>query len=589
MQKRKSLILRRLTYAVLVIGTTGLACTAMWSIIAPMGVTASESAMLFLFTANFMWIALWFWSAMLGFIISCSAQKPNSFASPLLERLDRELPIKGRTAIIIPICNEDPERVLTRFEATYRSAKEANLTENIEFFLLSDTYDTSIAQQEVDAVNKVKDRFCCKNLHYRRRTENSGRKAGNIADFGRQWGDAFEYFIVLDADSIMSGSTIGDLIRLMNTSPEIGVIQTVPRLVLGQTLFSRFQQFSARLTSEVMSLGTAFWQQHDANFFGHNAIIRSEPFFAHCKLPILSRSGPLSGEILSHDFVEAAYMQRAGYYVYSLPVSEGSYEEVPQTLVEYETRDRRWCKGNLQHLNILTENGLRPISRLHLASGIMSYLSAPLWLAFIMASLWNLIERENPNFLYLGPGSGSFSVIPSTINESAVLLFLAIMGMFVLPRLVSLSLILIDGDERKGYGGSISLVLSTLADIVTSIILAPVLMISQVWYIISILFGKRIDWPSQGRDLQALKWKTCFFTQGGTSFVGFAFLIFLLCFAPTSLSWAAPLLLGPILAPAIAFFSAHKHAPSSAFKTLFQTPEERFPPNEIASLMNISD
>ena len=62
----------------------------------------------------------------------------------------------------------------------------------------------------------------------------------------------------------------------------------------------------------------------------------------------------------------------------------GSGEGVPQTLEEFHKRDRRWCQGNFQHLRLLGEPGLHPVSRWHMVSGVLSYLAAPIWLSLLV-------------------------------------------------------------------------------------------------------------------------------------------------------------------------------------------------------------
>src|SRR6202023_2775375 len=131
-----------------------------------------------------------------------------------------------------------------------------------------------------------------------------------------RWVAGYECMIVLDADSIMTGTALVTLARLMEAHPEIGILQSLPLPVGRESLFSRLIQFGARLQSPMLSSGLAYWQLGDSNYWGHNAIIRVAPFARYCTLPRLSGKPPLGGEILSHDFVEAAFMRRGGYEVH---------------------------------------------------------------------------------------------------------------------------------------------------------------------------------------------------------------------------------------------------------------------------------
>src|SRR5690606_39026581 len=164
------------------------------------------------------------------------------------------------------------------------------------------------------------------------------------------------------------------------------LIQTVPSLVNAQTLMARSQQFAMRAYGQIFGTGLAWWSGGAGNFWGHNAIIRVAAFAAHAGLPELPGKGPLGGHILSHDFVEAALLRRAGWRVEIAPEIEGSYEESPPTLDDLVARDRRWAQGNLQHLKLIGARGLDPASRAHIFSGVMGYASALLWFSLILVS-----------------------------------------------------------------------------------------------------------------------------------------------------------------------------------------------------------
>ena len=183
--------------------------------------------------------------------------------------------------------------------------------------------------------------------------------------------------VVLDADSLMGASAIATLIGLMDANPRTGIIQTVPYAVGRETMFARMQQFSARLYTPLLVEGLTFWQQGDGNYWGHNAIVRIAPFVAHCELPVLPGREPFGGEILCHDVVEAGLMRGAGWDVWVLPETLESFEAVPANMVDFASRERRWCQGNLQHLGVLPDRRLRPVGRFHLAYGVLHYLAAP--------------------------------------------------------------------------------------------------------------------------------------------------------------------------------------------------------------------
>ena len=120
----------------------------------------------------------------------------------------------------------------------------------------------------------------------------------------------------------------------MEAHPDAGIIQTVPARGRRDTLHARIQQFANRVYGPLFTAGLNYWQLGESHYWGHNAIMRLEPFMKHCVLAPLPGRGALAGEMLSHDFVEAARMRRAGYGVWMAYDLPGSYEELPSNLIE---------------------------------------------------------------------------------------------------------------------------------------------------------------------------------------------------------------------------------------------------------------
>jgi len=293
------------------------------------------------------------------------------------------------TAIIFPIYNEDSVRVMEGLRATYESLERTGQLERFDFFVLSDsTNPDNWIEEERRWSELVCDLDALGKIYYRRRLFNEARKSGNVRDFLNTWGKRYRYFICFDADSVMRGETVVDLVKLMEAHPGVGLVQTVPALVNAESLFGRIQQFANRLYAPVFIGGLNYWALDFGNYWGHNAIIRTEPFMQFCDLPSLPGRKPFGGQILSHDFVEAALMLRENWAVWMAYDLEGSYEEAPQSLIDNAQRERRWCQGNLQHTLVLFAKGLRGVSRAHLILGIFGYVASPLWLAFLVTFDW---------------------------------------------------------------------------------------------------------------------------------------------------------------------------------------------------------
>ena len=534
--------LRRWLFFGLVAGTTMTGCVMMLDIVRDAGITALEIVILALFIPTFAWISVAFWNAVLGFALQLTERDPLS-----LERLRGRGgyggPIVSRTALIMPAHNEDPERLMGGLAAMLRSLEETGQNDHFDVHLLSDTTDSDVAREEETAWTVLRagaerpDR-----LHYRRRSANVGRKAGNIAEFCGRCGTEYDFMVVLDADSIMSGSTLVELVRAMQANPRAGLIQTVPIPARQETLFGRLVQFAAAVYSPILATGQSFWQTESANYWGHNAILRMRPFIDHCELPVLSGSPPLGGAILSHDFVEAGLLRRSGWFVYLFPMLGGSYEEVPGNVFDYAKRDRRWAQGSLQHLRLLHGRGFEPLSRLHFALGAMGYISSLLWLLILLASTAYVLipalsaaplSQAGAGWLTGSPLGSLASLLP-LLAVTAVVLFL--------PKTLGVVLALVR--RPKEFGGSVRLVASSMLEAMFAVVVAPVMMMYHARFVLSIVGGRDVDWGAQVREGREVPWGEAWKRTAGVTIVGVGWAGATLYWSPMFFLWLTPIFVG---------------------------------------------
>jgi membrane glycosyltransferase len=436
-----------------------------------------------------------------------------------------------------------------------------------DIFVLSDTRDAGMSVDEAASFARVHKLFGDR-VRYRRRPDNARRKVGNIAEFCSVWSGAYEYMVVLDADSLMSAETIASMIGLMDANPRTGLIQTVPYAVGRETLFARIQQFAARLYTPLLVDGLAFWQQDDSNYWGHNAIIRIAPFVEHCALPVLPGKEPFGGEILCHDVVEAGLMRRGGWQVWMLPSLGQSYEALPANMVDFAQRERRWCQGNLQHLGVLPMHGLRPVGRYHMALGVLNYLSGPLLFAFTALALLDaLLGGEFVARLLGTPGLASAGFVLLTF----LLLYAA--------KLCSLGMALADDETAALFGGRVRLLASALLEQASAMASAPVLLMFYTRFILMMVLGRSVQWDAQPRDDRGVAWGEAFHRMRMPALTGLVWLGVALTVGGTVLGWSASLLPGLLLAIPYSVLTSQRSLGLVARRWgLFLTEDEVAPP-----------
>jgi membrane glycosyltransferase len=490
------------------------------------------------------------------------------------------------TAIIFPIYNEDSVRVIEGLRATYESLERTGQLGGFDFFILSDSTDPDRwVEEEARWSELVRDLDALGKIYYRRRLFNEARKSGNVRDFLNTWGMRYRYFICCDADSVMRGETLVDLVKLMEAHPTVGLVQTVPALVNAESLFGRIQQFANRLYAPVFIAGLNYWALDFGNYWGHNAIIRTEPFMQFCDLPQLPGRKPFGGQILSHDFVEAALMLRENWAVWLAYDLEGSYEEAPQALIENAQRERRWCQGNLQHGLVLFAKGLRGVSRMHLILGIFGYVASPLWLAFLITFEWIYcvqkltglsditVQSFNP---YLKDWSGT---------EHAFLVFIICMAVIMLPKFLSLIDLANDWPRRKQFGGLLNAAGGVVCETVFSTLHAPLLMLWHTRFVVTNIAGISVGWTTQKRTADGTDWLYAAQRHWGHTLIGLAWGWFTWKLDPGLFWWFTPVLAGMVFSVPLSVLTSRRSLGARAKQAgLFLTPEETQPPVELVTL-----
>jgi membrane glycosyltransferase len=540
----------------------------MYEVISPVNVTVLQVLFAGFFALTFAWIAFSCASAILGFIVLLSGRNTLPRLAPHAEM--------GRTALLMPVYNEDPERVFTALSRMAMALRREGAARHFDIFVLSDTRKEPIAEAELEAFHWLKRQVSpAVNVFYRRREHNHHRKAGNIADFVQRWGGAYDHMIVLDADSDMSASAMITLARAMAADPRAGIIQSLPLLQNRWTPFARMTQFAGRVYGPLVAAGLSAWHGRDGNYWGHNAIIRTRAFAEAAGLPELSGRKPFGGHVLSHDFVEAALVRRAGYAVFMLPQLTGSYEETPPSLTDLATRDRRWAQGNLQHIKIVGAKGLHWVSRVHLIQGIMSYLASPLWLMLLVAGLLlaTVARHVTPNYF-----PDSFSLFPSWPvfdPELALKLFAITFGVLYLPKLLALVLALRDGELRRGCGGVIGLFKSVIAESLVSMLLSPVMMLIQSRVVADVFLGRDSGWNAQNRDDQAMPLADCARNHALHVVAGLGFAVLSFHVSWATFLWLSPIAAALMLSPVVSWASGLPALGRSLWHwNVFRIPEE---------------
>ncbi|MCC8165123.1 MAG: glucans biosynthesis glucosyltransferase MdoH [Planctomycetes bacterium] len=535
-----------------------------------------------LFAALFTWVSMGFWSAVAGLLVLLFRHDRFVVTAGLPD--GAPLAPEARAAILFPLFNEDVTRVIEGVRVVWRSLAATGHQGNFDIYILSDSTSPDAWVNEEEAWHALcRDENAADHIFYRHRKINRKGKSGNVADFCRRWGANYPYMIVFDADSIISGKTLVKMVQAMESRPDIGILQTTPKAINSQSLIARVQQFANHLYGPAFAAGLHYWQLGDAQYWGHNAIIRTEQFIRHCHLPVLPGRKPLGGPILSHDFVEAAHMRRAGYGVWLAYELDGSYEEAPPSLIDELIRDRRWCQGNLQHSKLVFAQGFFPTHRALFINGIMSYLSALLWFFFLLVSSFHAVAIlfSLPDYF---PEGTLFPVWPEFFSGWMLALCTGTAVLLFLPKFFVLVLVLAKGGAGA-FGGGLSLVASAVLELVLSALLAPVRMLYHSLFIITTLLGFTVRWNTQNRDASGTTWLQAFRFHWWGVVIGLVWGAFMYLINPDFFLWLSPIIAGLILSVPLSVWTSRVSVGAGAVRAgLFLTPADTRPATVLRAL-----
>ncbi|MEM6548038.1 MAG: glucans biosynthesis glucosyltransferase MdoH [Pseudomonadota bacterium] len=540
LQDRRLLARRRAIVLALNAVTVGLLFWGMLEVFRPAGYSLTDIIIIACAMLGAPWTVMGVWNALLGIWLLHGRRDGLTSAAPHLPAAETDRPLTSRVALAMTVRNEDPARSFHRLAAMRESLDATGQGDRFDAFILSDTSDPAVAAEEEALFAAMRPALGGPRAHYRRRTDNTGFKAGNVHEFLSNQGRDYDLYLPLDSDSLMGGDVIVRMTRIMEAYPSIGILQSLAVGTPSPSLFARLFQFGMRHGMRSFTMGAAWWQGDCGPYWGHNAVIRLDAFRRHCRLPVLPGGPPLGGHILSHDQIEAVLMRRAGYEVRVIPVEDQSFEDNPPTLMDFTQRDLRWCQGNMQYWRLLGMKGLLPTSRFQVFSAIMMYFSAPAWMLMTIAATGKIVEG-----------------IANDINISlGIAMFFIMLTVSLVPKLLGMLDIALTRGGASRYGGRLRFALGGLAETLSGVLMAPVVAFRVTLFLIGLAFGRRVMWTGQNRDAYRLTWGDA--ARGlwpQTVFGVFLLTAIVVGTGWGTVVWAAPMLAGLMLSIPFAVFT----------------------------------
>lgn len=547
--RAKRSILRRSLVVVGVLGPLVWVDLKLYKVLSSGGVTSIDIVVLVLFSLCIVHLLFSFVLAIVGFFLSALRWNPVTLAPERAEEIgaDGELP-KARVAIAVPVYKEDLKAVLERLATLFKDIESTSIRDRVDFHLLSDSpqeyeeLETTIWQEAIGLLGARN------NLFYRRRKSNTKKKSGNIHEFLVEHHASYAYFCVLDADSTMTGEALIKMLQIIDSDETIGAVQTVPYSIRGESFFALLLEWNSQTYSRLFGCGFSFWQGDQANYYGHNAIIRTSAFWNFCTLPDMPGKPPFGGIIMSHDFVESALLVKNGYRVVMLPSIAGSYEEIPNSLVDFLIRDRRWMLGNLQHLKVAYNLSLSSFSRFQLVYGAYCYLASVLWFLFLLAATIQSIFYQETHVYFSMPHQ-LFPDWPVSQTVITLAIYLLTLGLIVVPKLLGLIERAINRRNRISVGRIGAAVVNFLVEFISTALIAPIVMMFHLRFLCGFLLGRQVAWDPQQRGIASKPLSAYLADYGWLTFIGLIWFGVIFWSESPLVWWIIPVLVPLMFAP----------------------------------------
>jgi membrane glycosyltransferase len=227
----------------------------------------------------------------------------------------------------------------------------------------------------------------------------------------------------------------------------------------------------------------------------------------------------------------------------------------------------------LQHARLIVSRRIPLSNRFHFATGVMAFVSSPLWMLFVVISLAaRPVHGIKASLTGMDTSSGAASWL-------AIAVFAAIMFMLVAPRIWGAIILCRNPQHRASVGGAGAVARSLLLEFGISVPIAPIMMAFHTLFIFSTLSGHRVQWGAQSRTESGVGLRQAWCVHRGQTIAGTVAAIAAALLAPESLFWLMPILAGLLLSIPISM--AVSSAPfGSWFKRhgLLTIPEEVEPP-----------
>lgn len=244
------------------------------------------------------------------------------FRLPVLDRLRRT----PKVAILYATMNDVVRECVRAIRQTYPC----------DVFVLDDSSDPA-KRAIVDALSAEM------GFRVLRRPDRDAFKAGAINNWLRSFGPAYDYFVLLDADSVLPPDWVEQALRYAEhpDNADLAIFQGMVNI------WNTDRPFPGAL-APAHAVSQDEWERKLAGYlgtvvcYGHNVLIRTPPVLA---------IGGFDERYVSEDFATAVKLADAGHGSTFVPLH--SWEAMPENVRGFIKRQNKWTRGSMEFFSFV--------------------------------------------------------------------------------------------------------------------------------------------------------------------------------------------------------------------------------------------
>lgn len=250
-----------------------------------------------------------------------------------------------------------------------------------------------------------------------RRSERKGFKAGALNNWLRRYGVAYDYFVLLDSDSVLPPDWVSEALKFAE-HPDNAHLAIFQGFI---NIWNTDKPFP-RALSPTTRLGQDEWERRLSGYvgavfcYGHNAMLRTKPVL---------EVGGFVEDYVSEDFATAVKLASAGYGSVFVPLH--TWEAMPENVRGFVKRQTKWTRGSMEFWSFVPPARVPWYKKIFLYTTPMNHVA---YVAIMVAMIAAVFGRVSSFSAFLAFGQNFLTAPIEYIWSIPLFRFIIVMSLF---------------------------------------------------------------------------------------------------------------------------------------------------------------